>query len=330
MERMELKDMVLKDPRKILDIIKKGEKRSIVEELWAFAMDEGEPKPVKKAVKKALYIIKSNGIDVDIYRPEPDQETRDVKEESAVHSVLASIPDSEGHNVLVFAVTGSGETRFDILKFLIGPDRCIYKYSAYRGSKKYFEKFKAENPAFFPLPADYGLLRLNRALEKTEIKKISGLSVLPRVLVMKEEKEVRHPVFDFVPVSVSRIVNPEDERNLFKMWEIGGLVLPENEIEVFKGEIEAAKQSRLIVMGKSPEERVKAAITKVYSVYFTAERRAVYRDMLLDIGLYFYYNGHAEYSRILIGWADRLLNINLKAADHPFLSYLVYKAFMLK
>lgn len=330
MERMELKDMVLKDPRKILDILKKGEERSVVEQLWAFAMDESESKPVRKAVKKALYKIKSNGIDVDIYRPEPDQEAEDGKEESVVHSVLASIPDPGGHNVLVFAVTGPGEIRFDILRFLIGPDRSILKYSTDRGSKKYFQKFKAENPAFFPLPADYGLLRLNRALAKTEIKKISGLSALPETLFKKEQKEVRHPVFDFVPVSVSRIVNPEDEKNLFKMGEIGGLVLPENEIEVYKNEIAAANQSRLIVMGKSPEERVKAAIAKVYSVYFTAEKRAVYRDILLDIGLYFFYHGRAEYSKILIGWADRLLYVNLKAADHPFLSYLVYKAFMLK
>ena len=42
---------------------------------------------------------------------------------------------------------------------------------------------------------------------------------------MKEEIEVRHPVFDLVPVSVSRIVSPEDEKNLFKMGEVGGLSL---------------------------------------------------------------------------------------------------------
>ena len=60
MERMEIKDIIQRDPRKILDIIKKGEERSIVEELWAFAMDDEEPKPVRKAVKKALYIVKSN------------------------------------------------------------------------------------------------------------------------------------------------------------------------------------------------------------------------------------------------------------------------------
>jgi hypothetical protein len=216
MERTELKDLVQKDPRKILDILKKGKEKGVVEELWSFAMDEGEPKPVRKAVKKALYIVKSNGIDIDIYRPEPDEERIVEKDESAVQSVMTSIPDPGGHNVLVFAVTGPGGTGFDILRFLIGPDRSILKFSTDRGSKKHFEKFKAQNPAFFPLPADYGLLRLKMALAKTETKKISGLSALPEALVGREQKEVRHPVFDFVPVSISRIVNPEDEKNLFK------------------------------------------------------------------------------------------------------------------
>ena len=151
MERMDIKDLIQKDPRKILDILKKGEERAIVEELWAFSMDETETKQLRKVVKKALYIIKSNGIDIDKYKPEPDEKTEDVKEEAVVHSVLASIPDSGGHSVLVFAVAGAGETSFDIMRFLIGPDRCIHKYSKDRGSKKHFEKFKAENPAFFPL-----------------------------------------------------------------------------------------------------------------------------------------------------------------------------------
>jgi hypothetical protein len=330
MDRSEIRDIVLKDPRKILNTIKKGEEQRLVEELWAFALDQGEPKPVRKAVKKALYIIKSRGIDIETYRPVPETETRDEKEDKAVHTVLSSIPDQEGYNVLVFAVTGSVDTGFDILRFLIGPDRAIHKYSADRGSKKHFEKFKAENPAFFPLSDEYGLSRLSAALEKTDVNKISGLNALPPTLLLKDQKEVRHPVFDLVPASVSRIVNPEEERNLFKLGEIGGLSLPEGDIADFKSEIETAKKSRLIVMGKSPEERVRDAITKFYSLYFKAERKSIYRDMLLDVGLYFYYQGHSEYSRILIGWAERLLNVNMKAADHPFLSYLVYKAFLME
>jgi hypothetical protein len=330
MDRTELKEIVLKDPREILNILKEGSEQELVEVLWAFALDNKESKSVRKTVKKALYIIKSKGVDIDIYRPKPDPVPVGEKEAKEVHTVLAAIPDSGGYSVLVFTLTGRGETGFDILRFLLGPDRAVHKYSSDRGSKKYFEKFKAENPAFFPLPVDYGLLRLKLALEKTDINKISGLGSLPEPLLLKDEKEVRHPVFDLVGASVTRIVNPDEERALFKLGEIGGLALPEDDIAMFKSEIEAARQSRLIVMGKSPEERVKDAVTKFYSYYFTAERRAIYRDMLLDIGLYFYYLGHSEYSRILISWAEMLLYVNMRAADHPFLSYLVYKAFMLK
>lgn len=330
MEPAEIGDLITKNPGEILNALDEKEEQHIVEALWTFAGDEQESKSVRKAAKKSLYIIKSRGIDVDRYKPEHKGLKKTGKPERTIHSVMISIPDSAGNNLLIFILANTQTLGFDFFRFFIGPDHGIQKYSTNQSSKKAFKTFHAQNPEFVPVTPDYGLIRLNRALKKTEIKKISGLSALPDILVLKDEIEARHPVLDLVPVKISRIINPEEEKNIFKMREVGGLTLHGEEVEDFKREIETARNSKLILMGRNPEERVKDIISRVYSSYFTPDRRAFYSEILLDTALYFFHRKSADYSRILINWSNRLMNVNQSAKEHPFLNYLVYKEFLYK
>lgn len=328
MELAEIGDLITRNPGKILNLLDKKEEQHIIKALWNFAGDERESKSVRKAAKKTLYIIKSRGIDVDRYKPEQESVKRSGKPEKTIHSAMLSIPDSEGNNLLVFILVNTQTQGFDFLRFVINSDRGIQKYSSNHASKKVFETFKAQNPVFFPVAPEYGLMRLNRALKKTEIKKISGLSTLPDILVLKDERETRHPVLDLVPVKISRIITPEEEKDIFKMREVGGLSLFGREVEGFKREIETARNSKLILMGRTPEERVGDIISRIYYSYFIPARRAFYSEMLLDIALYFFHRKSADYSRILIDWSNRLKNVNQSAKEHPFLNYLVYKEFL--
>lgn len=328
MELAEIGDLITRNPGKILNLLDKKEEQHIIKALWNFAGDERESKSVRKAAKKTLYIIKSRGIDVDRYKPEQESVKRSGKPEKTIHSAMLSIPDSEGNNLLVFLLVNTQTQGFDFLRFVINSDRGIQKYSSNHASKKVFETFKAQNPVFFPVAPEYGLMRLNRALKKTEIKKISGLSTLPDILVLKDERETRHPVLDLVPVKISRIITPEEEKDIFKMREVGGLSLFGREVEGFKREIETARNSKLILMGRTPEERVGDIISRIYYSYFIPARRAFYSEMLLDIALYFFHRKSADYSRILIDWSNRLKNVNQSAKEHPFLNYLVYKEFL--
>ncbi len=328
MELAEIGDLITRNPGEILNVLDKKEEQHIIKALWNFAGDEGESKSVRKAAKKTLYIIKSRGIDVDRYKPEQESVKRSGKPEKTIHSAMLSIPDSEGNNLLVFILVNTQTQGFDFLRFVINSDRGIQKYSSNHASKKVFETFKAQNPVFFPVAPEYGLMRLNRALKKTEIKKISGLSTLPDILVLKDERETRHPVLDLVPVKISYIITPKEEKDIFKMREVGGLSLFGREVEGFKREIETARNSKLILMGRTPEERVGDIISRIYYSYFIPARRAFYSEMLLDIALYFFHRKSADYSRILIDWSNRLKNVNQSAKEHPFLNYLVYKEFL--
>lgn len=330
MEQQELKYLILVEPKKILRILDEKEIKHIIQTLWAFALDKAESKPVRKAAKKALYIVKSKGIEVDSFKPEQKKEPEHEKVEKVIYDALLSIPDSTSSNLLLFILSNIQTSSLDFFEFLINQERGVKNYSSQQSSRKFLEGFKEQNPGFFPVPAEYALYKLDRALKKTDIKKISGLSALPDILLLKDEKGVQHPVLDLVPVRLSHIYNPDDEKNLFKMREVAGLSLPKGDMKEFKAEIEDAKKSKLILQGRSPEQRVMDIIDKVYISYFTPVKKAFYREILLDVALYFYYGKLEGYSRILIDYANRLLNVHLSAKEHPFLSFLVYKEFLIK
>jgi hypothetical protein len=238
--------------------------------------------------------------------------------------------------MLLIAVLSNVQTSaLEFFQFLINPDHGVLKYSSYSSGKKHFEHFKTENPDFFQVPVPYGLYKLNRALEKTNVNEISGLGKLPKALLPDRgpvqepvQQPVQHPVLNLVPVRLSRVFSPEYEKELFSIKEIARLSLPQEGIREYSEEIEAAKKSKLIVHGRNPDERVADIIERVYSTYFTPEKRAYYREVLLDIALYFYYRGSEENSRLLVEYANRLLDVTAPAQEHPFLSFLVYKEFM--
>jgi len=51
------------------------------------------------------------------------------------------------------------------------------------------------------------------------------------------------------------------------------------------------------------------------------------RDALLDIALLLYTRDQKEFARILLDYANRLLDASLPAREHPFLNFLVYREF---
>jgi hypothetical protein len=75
---------------------------------------------------------------------------------------------------------------------------------------------------------------------------------------------------------------------------------------------------------------VKDIIERIYTSYFTLEKKRIYRELLLDLALYYYEREMEVFTRILIDYADRLMNTQLNLREHPFFSFLVYKEFLLE
>ena len=134
-------------------------------------------------------------------------------------------------------------------------------------------------------------------------------------------------MLDLVEVRISRLFNPEYEKQLFQIPEVAGLSLPPEDMREFREEIDAARKSTLILYGKSPDERISQVLERLFSAYFTPERRALYRELLLDIALLLHGRGQTEYARLLVDYAVRLVGAAFSAREHPFLRFLVYREF---
>jgi hypothetical protein len=181
--------------------------------------------------------------------------------------------------------------------------------------------------AFFPVSAEYARFRLHRALGRTERSRVSGLSSLPSVLE-GGSGPVEHPARALSGTRLSRIVNPDEERKLFTLPEIGGMTLPEEEVGEFRRQVADARESRLVLRNMTPEERVQEILSRFYRLYFIRERLEDLSTRLLDTALALHRRGMHHYTKLLVDYADSLLQPGPAMERHPLLNFLVYKTFL--
>lgn len=328
MQKTQLKELLIKDARQVLPLIKEGDgRRSIIALLWECALQEGEAKEIRKSAKKALYMARSRGIDVDQYRPKRREPLTEKLPQTSVHSSLLTPPDSEGSNLLAIDTFNQKTQAFHFFVFLIHPERGVEEFSLNHGSKKDLERVKEQNQELFSIPVDCARYRLKKALERTDVKRISGLSTLPDELKWEADHEVAHPVLELIPTQVARIHAPSEETKTLGMREVARLSLFQEDTKEYKSAIEDAQQSRLILENKSPQERIEDIVERFFSTYFTPEKKALYREMLLDVALFYSSQGLQDHARILVDYAQALMASYLDPRKHPFLRFLVYKEF---
>ena len=323
---VELEQLLKQNGRHILEMVKKRDDGpEIIGLIWAASKQKGGAKSLQKLAKKALYVLRSGGVDVDRYRPAPKSDAKEEQHES-VHSALLSVPDGRGFSQLVIATLNESSAALTLYRFVIHSLHGVTQFSSTSGSRKLLRKLE-EDVHHFPVPPAYGLFRLHSVLQKTDREKVSGLASLPQELQAGKER-VEHPVHAQAGSRLNRIRRPAEEREIFSHEEIGGMTLPEEEVAVFREEIVKARESRLVVQGRTPEERVRDVMQRFYKNYFTPERLEDLSIRLLDTALAYHYRGMQEYTRLLMDYAEGLLSPNLVPEKHPLLGYLTFKAIM--
>ncbi|MFW6181194.1 MAG: hypothetical protein ACOC8N_05545 [Spirochaetota bacterium] len=340
----QMKESLLEDPASVAAAIAGAEEGSAPGEggvslLWELSADAGEPRQVKKAAKKALYLLRSRGVDVDRYRPRPEPSVRrgGVAPEAGaggatrlqVFSSLLSIPDSSLANVLVLPVGRSEDQAYEVY-FVEEVEAGVRQVSSGRGNRRQVERFARENPRFLPVEPGYALSRLGRALARTE-NPGPGLRSLPPVLRDAEDRGLPHPVLEEARGALSRVIDPELEKQLFFREEVGWLELPDEEVSGYREQVRQARSSRLIIGNLTPEQRVEAVEERFYRAYFTPRRLEHLCVQLMDLALYFHRRGEPSFTGLLLEYAEGLRRVQASlspdaASGHPFLQYLVYRS----
>ncbi len=332
MNRAELKEIIGKDPGKLFERLDalgedEDERRKVIEQVWELSGGD-EPKAVRKSARKTLYMLRSRGVDVDGHRPALEVKVPEVGDEPTLLEPLLSMPDSFGSSLLIIPLLKKVSGKIEIFQFAIHREKGVVKYQKHAGSKKYLQKLHEKTPDLFPVPVDYALFRLQGALEKTDRAKLSGLSELPGLLTERGSGEVPHPVLSLIPARVSRIHSPDEERRFLEMPEVGIMMLPEEDFEEFRKQIEEAKKSRLVIGNRNPEERVEEIVERFCVTYFTGEKLELFRERLFDIALAYHHRGLKDQGRLLVSYAQRLLEARQSHLEHPLLKYLVYRSLL--
>ncbi len=322
MNRDELKEMLLEDPGGVLQF-----EDGAAEELWQLSSDAAEAKSVRKAAKKALYILRSRGIDIAQKKPVEKRSVLRTEMRIADDPLLA-VPDSIGSSRLFIPLEDDRGLSLTLYRFIVNMQRGVLRFSSGPGSKNYLLKLREkEKEAYFPVTPEYALFRLDQALQKTEAGRVSGLESLPDVLKTDGSKIVDHPALSIVQTGLARIYSPDEEKRIFNLEEIVRLVLSREDTEDVRSRIDEAKKSRIILENRSPEERIDLIIDDFYKTYFTEQRCFFYKTVLFDIALSCHYRGLGGHARVLVNMAKDLDLPAVKQKKHPVLNYLMYRAF---
>ncbi len=326
----QLKEIILRDPKAVFSAAEGGELSMVLGQLWKCALDSSQPKLLRKAAKKALYVLHSRGIDVDEARPERQEKSAAVKPTYQIGECVVSIPDSQWNSLVVFSLLETSTSSLKAARFTVNPVRGLVAYTLQQSAKKQFSRIAQDTPGLFHAPEPYALYKLNTALKNTDGKELSGISSLPDVLRKEDPQPPRHPMLDLIPSQLTRLVKPDEEKALFQQKEIVSLSLPPEDMREFKEEIERAKRSTLILQGKSPQERVNDVIEKVFTFYFTPEKRALYSEAILDLALYFFKTERESFARLLVDYAGNLNTPSSNLQRNPFVNFLLYKEFFME
>ena len=321
METEKLRNIILRYPAKLLRELKDGDATDkMARHLWELASSSKESKEIRKAAKKALYTLRSSGVDVDIQKPQKQiQKKVDVSEE--IEQALLSLPDSKDNSLLIVSTPNMKTMALDIHQILLHSRKGVLDYRVEGMSRRSYEKIRTGSEDFFPIPIPYALSRLHRAL------KLSSEHILKRIPQnLKEKKqEAPHPVLGLTGTQISRMQSLSDEKRVFAARELGRITLSDDVVKIFRDQIEEAKASRLIIGNMSPEQRVEGIIDRFCQTYFTEERRNMYSEFLFDIALYYHYNDKEHYVRTLVEYGKQLINSSTDIKAHPFVQFLIYK-----
>ena len=322
-----LEELLQTGPRGLLDRLQdEQEQAAVVEQLWKASQTRSVGKSLQKAAKKALYVLRSNGVDVDQYKPEAVHRDAGQGEGLEVTEALLSVPDGLGSSQLVIVLSDRAGSSLVLYRFVINALRGVLQFSSTGVSRKALRKAQEEG-MFFPVSAEYARFRLAQAMDRTDRARISGLGSLPSVLEGGEEPVI-HPIRNIGKANLSRIIGPEEGKKIFSVPEIAGMALPDEDIAETRNLLTEARASRLVLANKTPEERMQETLLRFYRTYFNRERLEDLSTRLLDVAAAFHYRGRSGFTRLLIDFADSLRSPALIPEKHPLLSYLVYKAFM--
>ena len=290
--------------------------------------DTFDDKDVKKAVKRALFRLKSKGISTDafssgevaerVYKPIKKEEPR---------CYLGPI-DAMGNRAVIFHFFESGKG-VDVGMGMASDQEGIQQFVFDQMSRKSARELKAELEEmagpFIEVPLSHGAMVLEDAFKlenatRTD-ERAEYLRLRPWLL---QHTSVKDYSVNFDPITISdREITGTDLEKLFEHELMVSWLAPFDVLKPFMIEMENVHQSPIILSDQQKLQRIEEIKEKCVHSLFDAAGRKRFKKRLLEMAFFFLTSGELDYARLSL-YAEA--NIQGKASqfrEQPVLSFFV-------
>jgi hypothetical protein len=293
-------------------------------------------KKTQKAIKRALYRLKSKGIVVEEVAP--------AKEPPVLRPLQVKPPegfgsgiDSHGHRLLLMALLRPGRG-WTVMQGVASDTQGFLDFSGEeltrKGMREFIEEIQKKTP--FPVvemdPSYVGFL-----FDEAYALNLKGEKSLPQEYV-RFKREVEGIKKDYPKPPIYSIMEADEiAKDDWTLGKGGGLlsadvistwIIEEDLVRPYVDAVSEAEESKIILSGSQKEVRYQAIYERALSELFSGERRLLYRRRLEEMAFVFHRMEKEDEARIALAAAIDLEKPLNPIRPNPFLLQLVIKSIL--
>ncbi|MCG6879878.1 MAG: hypothetical protein LJE96_12130 [Deltaproteobacteria bacterium] len=290
--------------------------------------DAFNDKDVKKAVKRALFRLKSKGISTDDFSSEDDAERvyKPIKKEES-RCYLGPI-DAMGNRAVIIHFFESGKG-VDVGMGMVSDQEGIQQFVFDQMSRKSARELKAELEGmagpFTEVPLSHGAMVLEDAftLKNTTRadERAEYLRLRPWLLQNTSVKDYSVN-FDDITTSDREITKTELEKlfehNLMVSW-----LAPFEVLKPFMMEMESVHQSPIVLSDPQKLHRIEEIKEKCINTLFDAAGRKRFKKRLLEMAFFFLTSDERDYAQLSLYAAANIQERASQFSQQPVLGFFV-------
>jgi hypothetical protein len=290
-----------------------------------------DAKDVQKAARRALYRLKTMGVDTDSLLPrEPRKSALEVPKLPVVVA-LASQIDFDGNRALYLA-RRRPFSGLVLVSLIINDQRGVLDCNAFPVTKKELSRIVRDIQAddrltHVELPAAY----TQQLVEEGYQRNLSTGTPVPQdfqglrdLIGMPDATWERGPIY--------QVIDPEEVRGqptwlassgqLLEVKEFQGWHLPPEALQKYREEVKRTAESPIIVSQATQQERVEAVQKRTLREIFPPDLCARYRSRLEEMAYLLWQTKRVEEAKRAFASALALQGEEIDAAEHPLLRAL--------
>jgi hypothetical protein len=290
-----------------------------------------DAKDVQKAARRALYRLKTMGVDTDSLLPqEPRKSVLEVPKLPVVVA-LASQIDFDGNRALYLA-RRRPFSGLVLVSLIINDQRGVLDCNAFPVTKKELTRIVRDIQAddrltHVELPAAY----TQQLVEEGYQRNLSTGTPVPQdfqglrdLIGMPDATWEQRPIY--------QLINPEEVRGqptwlassgqLLEVKEFQGWHLPPEALQKYREEVKRTAESPIIVSQATQQERVEAVQKRTLREIFPPDLCARYRSRLEEMAYLLWQTKRVEEAKRALASALALQGEEINAAEHPLLRAL--------